>query len=170
MLEPRRGETYPWPFHGHATTGLSFALLLVLPDDFISLQGTRVLEDREVRSSYCYITEGAPRLQASQSVIKYTGTDNAPEWMDSEQGQCIRFNTFARDLSQADNFETLCSIQADLRTAPCQKKLGKKGRMCYTRIFDVVMLVGLTELKAQIAWTDSATVSTQEILPFSPHF
>ena len=59
---------------------------------------------------------------------------------------------------------------ADLTTAPCQKKLGKKGRMCYTRIFDVVLLVGLTELKAQIAWTDSETVSTRGVLSFPPRF
>ena len=74
------------------------------------------------------------------------------------------------DSSPADNFEKLCDIHADLTTAPYQKRLGKKGKMCYTRIFDVVLLVGLTELKAQIAWIDSATVSTRGILPFSLHF
>ena len=30
--------------------------------------------------------------------------------------------------------------------------------MCYTREYDVVLLVGLTELKAQIRWVDSVTV------------
>jgi hypothetical protein len=30
--------------------------------------------------------------------------------------------------------------------------------MCYTREYDVVLLVGLTELKAQIRWIDSVTV------------
>ena len=29
---------------------------------------------------------------------------------------------------------------------------------CYTRDFDVILLVGLTELKAQIGWIDSETV------------
>ena len=34
----------------------------------------------------------------------------------------------------------------------------------------MVLLVGLTELKAQIAWIDSVTVSIREILSFSPRF
>ena len=72
------------------------------------------------------------------------------------------------DSSQADKFETLCIIQADLTTTPYVKKLGEKGKMWYTRNFDVVLLVGLTELKAQIAWIDPVTVSTWGIfsLPF----
>jgi hypothetical protein len=41
--------------------------------------------------------------------------------------------------------------------------------MCYTRNFDVILLVGLTELKAQIAWVDSATVSPQGTLFCLPH-
>jgi hypothetical protein len=40
--------------------------------------------------------------------------------------------------------------------------------MCYTRTFDMILLVGLTELKAQISWIDSVTVSSQENLPRSP--
>ena len=54
-------------------------------------------------------------------------------------------------------------IQADLTTAAYVKKLGEKGKMSYTRFFDLVFLVGLTELKAQIAWNDSTTVSTRGI-------
>jgi len=34
----------------------------------------------------------------------------------------------------------------------------------------MILLVGLMELKAQIAWTDSVTVSTQGILSFSLRF
>lgn len=40
--------------------------------------------------------------------------------------------------------------------------------MYYTRKFDVILLVGLTELKAQIAWIDAATVSPHGILSCSP--
>ena len=57
-----------------------------------------------------------------------------------------------------DKFETLCYIVADLSTAPFTFKLGKSGIMCYSRSYDVVLLVGLTELKAQIRWIDSSTV------------
>ena len=41
-------------------------------------------------------------------------------------------------------------------------RLGKTGKMCCTWSFDVVLLVGLTELKAQISWIDSVTVSVRK--------
>jgi len=114
-----------------------------IPDHFgaMLLRGTKVLEDREVRSPYCYVTEGAPQRQAYQSVLKYTGVGVAPEWMDVERAK----------------FETLCGVRADLSTAPYQTKRGTSGTMCYTRDFQVILLVGLTELKAQIGWIDSVT-------------
>jgi len=105
------------------------------------LRGTKVLEDRVIRSRFCYITEGAPQRQAYQSILKYTGANSAPEWMDIE----------------SDKYETLCSIQADLSTAPHQTKRGRAGTMCYVRDFEVILLVGLTELKAQIGWVNAAT-------------
>lgn len=59
-------------------------------------------------------------------------------------------------------FETLCHVAADVSGAPCTLKLGKSGKVCYQREYDVVLLVGLTELKAQIRWTDSTTVRVHE--------
>ena len=59
-----------------------------------------------------------------------------------------------------DRFETLCHVVADISTSPCTSKIGRGGKMCYSRRLDVVLLVGLTELKAQIRWTDSRTVSS----------
>ena len=35
---------------------------------------------------------------------------------------------------------------------------GTFGEMCYVREYEVVLLVGLTELKAQIRWKDAVTV------------
>ena len=61
-----------------------------------------------------------------------------------------------------DRFETLCHVVADISAAPCTSKIGRSGKMCYTRLLDVVLLVGLTELKAQIRWTDARTVSIHE--------
>ena len=43
------------------------------------------------------------------------------------------------------------------------------GKTFYKRSFEMILLVGLTELKAQIAWIDSKTVGSQRILSrFSP--
>jgi len=115
----------------------------------------------------CYVTKGAPQRQASLSVVKYTGTQSAPEWMDTEPGSLFSFSILCEGHShRADKFETLCTVKADLSTAPSQYTARKKKRKaCYTRDFDVILLVGHTELKAQIGWIDSATVSYQRILP-----
>ena len=59
-----------------------------------------------------------------------------------------------------DRFETLCHVAADVSGAPSTRKIGKSGKLCFYREYDVVLLVGLTELKAQIRWTDAATVRT----------
>jgi len=42
--------------------------------------------------------------------------------------------------------------------------------MCYMREFEVILLVGLTELKAQIGWIDSVTVSPSGTLSSSTPF
>ena len=60
--------------------------------------------------------------------------------------------------SLEDRFETLCHIAADISAAPIIPRLGKSGKMCYARNYDIVLLVGLTELKVEIRWIDSTTV------------
>ena len=57
-----------------------------------------------------------------------------------------------------DRFETLCHVVADLSAAPYTRRAGSSGGVCYYREFDVVLLVGLTELKAEIRWYDPKTV------------
>ena len=65
-------------------------------------------------------------------------------------------------------FETLCEIQADVSTAPYETKHGKAGAVYYMREFSVILLFGLTELKAQIGWIDSVTVSSPRVPSCSP--
>ena len=65
--------------------------------------------------------------------------------------------------SQEDKFKTLCDIKADVSTAPCTLSFAT-GKMGYRREYDIILLVGLTELKALVSWTDSKTVRTHPIL------
>jgi hypothetical protein len=64
-------------------------------------------------------------------------------------------------MARADKFEILCDVRADLSSAPYQTRQGISGRTYYKRAYDMILLVGLTELKAQIAWIDSVTVCSQ---------
>jgi hypothetical protein len=65
--------------------------------------------------------------------------------------------------SQKDKFETLCCVTADISSAPYTLKL-VEGKLSYGRDYDVILLVGLTELKAQIGWIDSETVRAHPVL------
>jgi len=60
--------------------------------NFTTSQGTKVLGDHEIRNVFCCITEDVPERQALQSVVKYTGTQIAPQWMDVEQGNVSGFS------------------------------------------------------------------------------
>jgi len=104
-------------------------------------KGTKVFEDREIIKSMQVAREGAPPRDALARMIKYDGNLREPRWTDTEQ----------------ERFETLCHVAADISVAPSTPKVGISGKMCYYRQYDVVLLVGLTELKAQIRWIDSRT-------------
>ena len=57
--------------------------------------------------------------------------------------------------SQADKFQTLCYVKADITSAPYTSNytMGKTG---YKREYDIILLVGLTELQAQVCWKDTS--------------
>ena len=71
--------------------------------------------------------------------------------------------------SRKDKFETLCNVRADISSAPCTSYLATTGKMGYSRDFDIILLVGLTELKAQLSWIDSETVRAHLVLHIPIH-
>ena len=58
----------------------------------------------------------------------------------------------------ADNYTKLCTIEADLSRVPMlpRSKVGGGG-IFYRVDYDLVLLFGLTELKAQIAWGEKVS-------------
>lgn len=136
---------------------ISLIQFALLTDRF---QGTKVLESREIRTSLHMVRAGAPPKDAMAEIIKYDGNKKQPRWKDLQPSITLDF--IVRCVRSADDriakFETLCHVVADISAAPCSLERGLHGRMCYSREFDVVLLVGLTELKAQIRWIDSKTV------------
>ena len=133
------------------------------------MQGTKVLKDREIRYSYYRAYESVPPPHLSSGIIKYTGTLASPEWEDIEQGIVHGFRWyFLRSThSQTDKFETLCNVEADLSNAPYTSGSTAAGKKWYKRCFDIILLVGLAELKAQVSWIDSETVRASTFLHIS---
>jgi hypothetical protein len=52
------------------------------------------------------------------------------------------------------NYAKLCNIEADLSHLPLTPLRGSQGGTYYRVDYDVVLLFGLTELKAMIAWEE----------------
>ena len=73
-----------------------YRVSLILLDNPVVFQGTRVLEDREVRFSLCYTTEGTPQQHAASPVLKYTGMSRIPEWTDINEGSVFSFYNIVR--------------------------------------------------------------------------
>ena len=55
----------------------------------VALQGTKVLEDREIRLARSVVTEGSPPTHSYAEITKYTGDLAAPEWKDIEPGRVL---------------------------------------------------------------------------------
>lgn len=110
------------------------------------------------------LREGSPAGNILVEIIKYDGHQQEPGWTDVEPSTTfLRTKIFLPGTyNPKARFETLCHVVADISAAPCTSRLGRSGKMCYTRRLDVVLLVGLTELKAQIRWMDSRTVRAHE--------
>ncbi|KAI5991132.1 hypothetical protein EDD15DRAFT_2369021 [Pisolithus albus] len=128
-----------------STTYRSLRGDLRVPNCFgsILLRGTAVSEEQEFREPF--YQENAD-LSACKSlgvdIIAYRGALQNPLWMDKEK----------------ESFTRLCTIFADTSkiTSSLQPHPQANGRGFYYIVnFDVVMLFGLTELKAQISWLEN---------------
>ena len=62
----------------------------------VTLQGTKVLKDRELRTGRAQVTEGAPLDPAHATIIRYTGMSSAPEWIDIEPGNIFSSDNVVR--------------------------------------------------------------------------
>jgi hypothetical protein len=94
-----------------------------------------------------------------------------PQWEDVEPGIEFSFPWYFVKSAQTpkDKFETLCYVKADVSSAPYASKLMETGKTGYKRKYEVILLVGLTELKAQVGWIDPETVRAHLLLHVPIH-
>ena len=58
----------------------------------------------------------------------------------------------------ADNYTKLCTIEADLSRVPLHPKPKATGKGTFYRVdYDIVLLFGMTELKALVAWKENVS-------------
>ena len=116
-------------------------------------------EEKEFRRSYCYVFHNAHDCDiVSVAIMSYNGTTQDPEWTDMEPSThawVILLDTSL--LTRADMFSRLCIVRADMSHIVLQPRHSKRRAIYYRRDFDVVLLFGLTELKAQICWKEDVS-------------
>ncbi|KAG1856935.1 hypothetical protein C8R48DRAFT_718351 [Suillus tomentosus] len=108
----------------------------------ILLKGTQVSEQREFRKPFFATRKSLAECKSySTDIMCYKGALREPQWLDTERS----------------SFATLCTIHADLRklSRTLRPKRSALDQSKYYEFgFDVVMLFGCTELKAQISWKE----------------
>lgn len=57
-----------------------------------------------------------------------------------------------------DQYSTLCTVETDIST--CTPQYNLHPRPHYTFSFELILLFGVTELKAQIAWMEHVRLSS----------
>ncbi|KZP02654.1 hypothetical protein FIBSPDRAFT_770389, partial [Athelia psychrophila] len=102
---------------------------------------TRVSENKEFRKSYCRRSSNKVGLRAVKENIRcYHGSSLQPKWIDTEPGE----------------FPALCVVEADTSHVAdaAEPRIGRHGGVYYEIGYSIVLLFGLTELKAQICWVE----------------
>jgi hypothetical protein len=111
-------------------------------DDFFDIilpQNTQVSETKEFRMSYFKCSE-SPMGNQESSIWCYRGNIVTPEWKDVD----------------TNNYTMLCTVELDLSRVPSRREPKVKGKGTYYRVdYDIVLLFGMTELKAQVAWKEN---------------
>ncbi|KAI6159165.1 hypothetical protein EDD17DRAFT_915883 [Pisolithus thermaeus] len=117
--------------------------ILAVPNSFGSIlsRGTRVSAEQTFEEDFV-VRRSTIQSCASVDVdiTAYRGSLAKPDWMDTEP----------------ENFTTLCTIHADTSrlAAKLSPKRSKDGSVYYVIDIKVILLFGLTELKAQVGWVE----------------
>ncbi|KIM58495.1 hypothetical protein SCLCIDRAFT_28033 [Scleroderma citrinum Foug A] len=109
------------------------------------LQGTQVSEQQEFRSRFSGLRKSATNCTGiSTKIIAYRGSLSDPRWRDIEPAS---FTDNCKIFANASNI-----------TTALLPKTSPEGQTYYSIEFGVILLFGLTELKAQMSWLENVRV------------
>ena len=79
-----------------------------------------------------------------------------PKWKDVDSRTSpFTQSIFFLYLYSSDNYTLLCTIQVDVSEIPAVRSAKINGSGVYFVLnYEVILIFGLTELKAQVAWLD----------------
>ena len=118
-------------------------------------------EAKEFRNSYFCESENRNEFKdASFSIWCYRGVVAEPRWKDIDTGSFSSPHPLflpADMVADTDNYIKICTIEVDLSHITLNKRKGERGQY-FSLNYDLVLLFGLTELKAQVAWMERVRV------------
>lgn len=126
--------------------------------DFES-QGTRVTGDTQFKCSFIYESEDLHDFdRISDTILCYRGIDKAPNWLDIRTGKILIYRRVlvCHAKGYTDRFSRLCTIHADMSGANRKRIIGPNGPY-YLQTFEVILLFGLVETKAQLCWMENVS-------------
>ncbi|KAK0222693.1 hypothetical protein EDD85DRAFT_959951 [Armillaria nabsnona] len=109
--------------------------------DTILPKGTLVYDETGFRRSYTRTYKHLSKFsEVTTNILYYHGTTQNPQWIDVEP----------------DMYPVLCTVTADTREAAKGLKLQRRpdGKSYFQLGYDIILLFGKTELKAQICWKE----------------
>ncbi|KAF8901884.1 hypothetical protein CPB84DRAFT_1776920 [Gymnopilus junonius] len=102
-------------------------------------KNTQVSETKEFRYSFHRESKEKTGFKSVESPVWcYRGENTEPKWKDID----------------TTNYSQLCNIVTDLSYLPLTPMTNPSGQTFYRVHYDIVLLFGLTEMKAQVAWKD----------------
>ena len=127
------------------------------------MQNTQTSETKEFRRAYFEETDSLSELsRVTVSLDCYRGELANPRWRDIDAGMSLfpLLAIFSCNFALVGMYSTLCTIEVDLSKLghSLGPHRGKDGRVYYKASFEVALLFGLTELKAQLCWKDNGVL------------
>ncbi|KAF8161525.1 hypothetical protein B0H34DRAFT_781971 [Crassisporium funariophilum] len=109
-------------------------------------RNTQVAETQEFRSGFnrSARTKSAQLNAFSTTISCYRGSNLKPKWTDVDAG----------------NYSQVCTINVDIAHVEPTEKVNTAGEKYYSFDYDIVLLFGHTEMKAQIAWFENCRSPT----------
>ncbi|EFI28066.1 hypothetical protein CC1G_14092 [Coprinopsis cinerea okayama7 len=122
----------------HETTGET-----ILWDAFDTIlpKNQRVTETQEFRRGYSFIFKTQEeKVELKEEIIRYDGTLDKPLWIEKD----------------SSDFVNVCSVVAEVVAPEYKKQVNPSTSEPYWELdIDIVVLFGLTELKAQVCWKEN---------------
>lgn len=120
-------------------------------------------EDKEFRKSFHIKEKHLSDLNTvKQDILCYYGSKSDPTWRDTERAFLLPHEAQCHcDMYiQADMYSKRFTVTADTRQATKSLVLhqGRNGKTYFSLNFDIIILFGRTEIKAQVCWIENVSV------------